>query len=46
MAEIAPALSRLARDYGLVFGALLKARLAPDFSRPPLCEKGLDLVSP
>ena len=36
--EIAPALSRLfARDYGLVFGALLKARLAPGFLRPPLC---------
>ncbi|MFQ2708294.1 exodeoxyribonuclease V subunit alpha [Aeromonas caviae] len=45
--EIAPALSRLfARDYGLVFGALLKARLAPDFSVRHFVEKYLDLVFP
>lgn len=45
--EIAPALSRLfARDYGLVFGALLKARLAPDFSARHFIEKYLDLVFP
>lgn len=45
--EIAPALSRLfARDYGLVFGALLKARLAPDFSARNFIEKYLDLVFP
>ncbi|MBS4722486.1 exodeoxyribonuclease V subunit alpha [Aeromonas caviae] len=45
--EIAPALSRLfARDYGLVFGALLKARLAPDFSVRQFVEKYLDLVFP
>ncbi|MCE9935820.1 exodeoxyribonuclease V subunit alpha, partial [Aeromonas salmonicida] len=45
--EIAPALSRLfARDYGLVFGALLKARLAPDFSVRHFIEKYLDLVFP
>lgn len=45
--EIAPALSRLfARDHGLVFGALLKARLAPDFSARQFVEKYLDLVLP
>ncbi|MGH1391660.1 MAG: exodeoxyribonuclease V subunit alpha [Aeromonas jandaei] len=45
--EIAPALSRLfARDYGLVFGALLKARLTPDFSARHFIEKYLDLVFP
>lgn len=45
--EIAPALSRLfARDYALVFGALLKARLAPDFSARHFIEKYLDLVCP
>ena len=45
--EIAPALSRLfARDYGLVFAALLKARLAPDFSARHFIEKYLDLVFP
>ncbi|MGZ8067728.1 exodeoxyribonuclease V subunit alpha [Aeromonas salmonicida] len=45
--EIAPALSRLfARDYGLVFGALLKARLATDFSARHFVEKYLDLVFP
>ncbi|HDN9020071.1 TPA: exodeoxyribonuclease V subunit alpha [Aeromonas salmonicida] len=45
--EIAPALSRLfARDYGLVFGALLKARLAPGFSTRHFIEKYLDLVFP
>ncbi|MFV3351727.1 exodeoxyribonuclease V subunit alpha [Aeromonas veronii] len=45
--EIASALSRLfARDYGLVFAALLKARLAPDFSARHFIEKYLDLVFP
>ncbi|MGB6187642.1 MAG: exodeoxyribonuclease V subunit alpha [Aeromonas molluscorum] len=45
--EIAPALSRLfARDHGLVFAALLKARLAPDFSARHFVEKYLDLVFP
>ncbi|MGY3886457.1 exodeoxyribonuclease V subunit alpha [Aeromonas aquatica] len=45
--EIAPALSRLfARDYGLVFGALLDARLSSDFSARHFVEKYLDLVSP
>lgn len=45
--EIAPALSRLfARDYGLVFAALLKARLAPDFSARHFTLKYLDLVFP
>lgn len=45
--EIAPALSRLfARDYGLVFDALLKVRLAPDFSTRHFVEKYLDLVFP
>ncbi|MNQ13463.1 RecBCD enzyme subunit RecD [compost metagenome] len=45
--EIAPALARLfARDYGLIFAALLKARLAPDFSARHFIEKYLDLVFP
>ncbi|WP_310597967.1 exodeoxyribonuclease V subunit alpha [Aeromonas aquatica] len=45
--EIAPALSRLfARDYGLVFGALLDARLSSDFSARHFVEKYLDLVCP
>ncbi|MCH7372900.1 exodeoxyribonuclease V subunit alpha [Aeromonas sp. MR16] len=45
--EITPALSRLfARDYGLVFGALLDARLSSDFSARHFVEKYLDLVSP
>ena len=45
--KIAPALSRLfARDYALVFGALLKARLAPDFSARHFTLKYLDLVCP
>lgn len=47
MAGDSPALSRLfARDYGLVFAALLKARLAPDFSARHFIEKYLDLVFP
>ena len=45
--DIAQALSRLfARDYGQIFTALLKARLAPDFSTPQFVEKYLDLVYP
>ena len=45
--EITPALSRLfARDYGLVFGALLDARLSADFSARQFVEKYLDLVYP
>lgn len=45
--DIAQALSRLfARDYGQIFTALLKARLAPDFSAPQFVEKYLDLVYP
>ncbi|MGY6040560.1 exodeoxyribonuclease V subunit alpha [Aeromonas sp. AE23HZ002T15] len=45
--DIAQALSRLfARDYGQIFTALLKARLAPDFSAPQFVEKYLDLVFP
>ncbi|MGL5037568.1 MAG: exodeoxyribonuclease V subunit alpha [Aeromonas sp.] len=45
--EIAPALSRLfARDYALAFDALLKARLAPDFSARHFIEKYLDLMFP
>ncbi|MEG0010279.1 MAG: exodeoxyribonuclease V subunit alpha, partial [Aeromonas sp.] len=45
--DIAQALSRLfARDYGQIFTALLKARLAPDFFAPQFVDKYLDLVYP
>ncbi|MGY3945228.1 exodeoxyribonuclease V subunit alpha [Aeromonas tecta] len=45
--DIAPALSRLfARDYGQIFAALLKVRLASDFSVRHFIEKYLDLVCP
>ncbi|MGL5947449.1 MAG: exodeoxyribonuclease V subunit alpha [Aeromonas sp.] len=42
---IGPALQRLfARDYGLMFSALLSARLKEAFNAAPFCEKYLDVV--